>query len=97
MSLHVRLHHVADLSDAAQQKLISTNDQELTGVWANTPGSAPTQDLGGALYALSDLEGFIFPSSKAGSRNLAIFTDKLDSRSGITFQNELNGTTESLV
>ena len=46
MSVHVRLHHIVDLSEPAQQRLISTNDQELTGVWANTPGGAPTQILG---------------------------------------------------
>jgi hypothetical protein len=96
MSVHVRLHHVVDLSEPAQQRLISTNEQELTGVWANTPGSAPTQKLGAALYALPDLEGFIFPSSKAGSRNLAIFMDKLGATSSITFKNELNGRTERL-
>ena len=34
------------------RRLISTNDQELTGVWANASGKAPTQNLGAALYAL---------------------------------------------
>jgi hypothetical protein len=97
MSVNVRLHQVVDLSEPAQHKLISTNDQELTGAWANTPGRAPTQDLGAALYALTDLEGFVFPSSKAGSRNLAIFMDKLDVRSSITFQNELYGRTECII
>ncbi len=96
MSLQVRLDHVVDLCDPAQQKLISTNDQELTGVWANASGRAPTQDLGAALYALPDLEGFLFPSSKAGSRNLAVFMDKLGGRSHITFPNELDGKIESL-
>ena len=43
MSLKVTLNHVADLSAPRQQKLISTNSQELTGVWAHlasdgTPG-----------------------------------------------------------
>lgn len=97
MSLHVRLHHVADLCDPAQQKLISTNDQELTGVWANNPAAAPTQTLGAALHAIPDFEGFVFPSSKAGSRNLAIFMDKLDKRSVINFNNELDRITENLV
>jgi hypothetical protein len=96
MSMHVRLHYVVDLSEPAQQRLISTNDQELTGVWVNASGGAPTQKLGAALHALPDLEGFIFPSSKAGSRNLAIFMDKLAATSSITFKNELNGRTERL-
>jgi hypothetical protein len=96
MSLDVRLYRVADLCDRAQQKLISTNDQELTGVWANGSGVAPTQKLGAALYKLPELEGFTFPSSKAGNRNLAIFMDKLDPKSAIVFQNELDGITENL-
>jgi RES domain len=74
----------------SQQKLISTNDQELTGVWANSSGAAPTQQLGAALHAIPFLEGFVFPSSKVGSRNLAIFPDKLDVRSSIIFLNELD-------
>jgi RES domain len=90
MSLQVTLHFVADLCEPTQQRLISTNDQELTGVWANSSGPAPTQQLGEALYAVPLLEGFVFPSSKVGSRNLAIFPDKLDARSSITFQNDLD-------
>ena len=97
MSLDVRLYKVADLSDPAEQKLISTNDQELTGIWPACGGNAPTQKLGAALHAVADLEGFIFPSSKTGSRNLAIFMDKLDKRSLIVFTNELDGKTEKLV
>jgi hypothetical protein len=97
MSLHVRLHNVADLSDPGQQRLISTNEQELTGVWANNPAAAPTQKLGAALHAIPDLEGFIFPSSKEGSRNLAIFMEKLDKRSVINFNNELDRITENLI
>jgi RES domain len=97
MSLQVRLHHVADLSDPGHQKLIATNDQELTGTWANNSGTAPTQTLGAALSAHPGLEGFVFPSSKSGNRNLAIFMDKLDKRSLITFENELDGKIERLI
>ncbi len=96
LSLQVTLHHVADLCDSSQQKLISTNDQEMTGVWANSSGAAPTQQLGAALYAVSLLEGFVFPSSRVRSRNLAIFPDKLDVRSSIIFLNELDMKTERL-
>jgi hypothetical protein len=97
MSLQVTLYHVADLCDASQQKLISTNDQELTGLWANSSGAAPTQQLGEALHAVPFLEGFVFPSSRVGSRNLAIFPDKLDIRSSIIFQNDLDLKTERVV
>jgi hypothetical protein len=90
MSLQITLYHVADLCDATQQKLISTNDQELTGAWANSSSAAPTQHLGTALHAVPSLEGFAFPSSKVGSRNLAIFPDKLDTRSSVVFQNDLD-------
>lgn len=96
MSLQVTLYHVADLCDPGQQKLISTNDQELTGQWANSSGAAPTQQLGEALHAVPLLEGFVFPSSKVGSRNLAVFPDKLDPRSSILFQNDLDLNTERI-
>jgi hypothetical protein len=97
MSLQVTLYHVADLCDSIQQKRIATNDQELTGVWANSSGASPTQQLGAALYAVPTLEGFVFPSSKVGSRNLAIFPDKLDARSSIIFQNDLDMKIERLI
>jgi hypothetical protein len=96
MSIQVSLDNTADLSDINQQRIISTTSQELTGVWANLSGAAPTQQLGAALENIPDLEGFIFPSSKAGSRNLAIFPDKLSSRSSLTFHNELDGIHEIL-
>ena len=97
MSPRIRLHHIADISDPGQQKLIATNDQELTGVWANNSGTAPTQALGTALFACPHLEGFVFPSSRSGNHNLAVFMDKLDKRSSITFDNELDGRLERLV
>ncbi len=97
MSLQVTLYYVADLCDITQQKLISTNDQELTGAWANSSAAAPTQQLGEALYAIPVSGGFLFPSSKVGSRNLATFPDKLDARSSIIFQNELDGKSERFI
>jgi hypothetical protein len=96
MSLYVRLYNVADLCEHAEQRKISTNHQELTGAWANDTGTAPTQELGTALHATGSLEAFTFPSSKLGSRNLAVFPDKMDSRSSIMFYNELDGTYEQL-
>lgn len=96
MSLRVQLHQVADLSNPAQQRLIATNDQELTGAWGNAAGTAPTQLLGAALFDVPSLEGFIYPSSKAGSLNLAVFMDKLSDKSSLTFQNELTKRKETL-
>ena len=97
MSLDILLHNVADLSDEGQQRLIGSNQQELTGGWLNFNGIAPTQKLGAALYAVPMLEGVIYPSSKLGSRNLAVFMDKLSSKSKIGFKNELTNIHESLV
>ncbi len=85
-----------DLCNLAEQKKILTNEQEFTGVWANYAGSAPTQQLGAALFAIPSLEAFTFPSSKSATRNLAIFPDKMDKRSSITFYNDLDGTSEQL-
>jgi RES domain len=96
LSLSVRLHNVADLCDAAEQRKISTNRQELTGAWANDAGTAPTQKLGASLHAVPTLEAFTFPSSKLGARNLAVFPDKLDPKSSIMFYNELDGKYEQL-
>jgi len=96
MSLKVRLHRVADLCDPNQQRLIATNDQELTGVCVNSLGRAPTQELGAALHAIPHLEGFVYPSAKGGSRCLAIFMDKLHKRSVIEFHNELTNSPERL-
>jgi hypothetical protein len=96
MSLRIQLDQVADLSDPAEQKRIDTNEQELTGAWVNAGGGAPTQTLGAALLAVPELEGFIFPSAKAGSHCLALFMDKLGARSTVTFHNELDNRTEIL-
>ena len=86
MSLEIVLNCVVDLSIPAQQALIHTNDQELTGNRSSEAGLAPTQRLGGALRALPGVEGAIFPSSKpGGGRNLFIFVDKLHATSRIDF------------
>jgi len=97
MSIQVTLHHIADISDPAQQKIISTNHQELTGSWINSPRPVPTHRLGAALHAVPDLEGFLYPSAKSNNRNLAVFMDKLTKRSSISFLNELINKSELLV
>lgn len=96
MSIDIRLDNVVDLSDPIQQKIISTNNQELTGIWVDHSGAAPTQQLGARLERIPDLEGLIFPSSKSGSRNLVIFPDKLGGRSRLVFRNDLEGKDERL-
>jgi hypothetical protein len=96
MSLDLLLHHVVNLSEEGQQSLIGTNRQELTGGWANYDGIAPTQKLSAALHAVPRLEGVIYPSSKVGSRNLAVFMDKLSSKSSVAFRNDLSGEAERL-
>ena len=97
LSLGVRLDYVVDLCDPVQQRIISTNDQELTGVWANASSATPTQKLGAALSTTPNLEGVIVPSSKpGGGPNLVIFPDKLGRRSSILFHNELSAKNEIL-
>ena len=69
----------------------------MTGDWANSPGLAPTQALGLALHKVPKLEGFVFPSSRAGGKILVVFPDKLDpGRGSITFRNDLAGISERL-
>jgi RES domain-containing protein len=95
MSLEVRLEYVADLCEPAEQSLIETNDQELTGKWFQSPRIVPTQQLGAALHRVKRLQGVLFPSSKpSGGRNLLVFPEKLTARCRIAFPNELDGTVE---
>ena len=51
LSVDCRLSGVLDLRDAGTQRALSTNPQELTGLWvASSPDDpAPTQRLGGSL------------------------------------------------
>ncbi len=97
LGLRVVLDHVVNLTDPGQQRIISTNHAELTGNWTNHPGVAPTQMLGKALDDLSDLEGFLYPSSVLNGTCLGIFPDKLGPRSSITFLNEMTGQQERLL
>jgi hypothetical protein len=97
MSLDVCLHFVVNLCDPLQQKILATNDRELTGIWPNASLATPTQKLGAALYAVPQLEAVVVPSSKpSGGRNLIVFPDKLDPRSSILFHNELDQKSEKL-
>ena len=91
LSVSVVLQSVVDLTQAAEQAALGTTAQELTGDWrgyrlrdATTPVSqpsgvpAPTQELGGALYSVPGLEGFLTVSAKVPThRVLVVFPDKL--------------------
>ena len=48
-SLEVTLGSVVDLTSNAQQRIVGTNDQELTGVWKSSNTPAPTQLLGAGI------------------------------------------------
>lgn len=91
LSVHVSLQSTVDLTRAAEQALLATTAQELTGDWlgyrlrsaltsvsqpAGVP--APTQELGSALYGLAGLEGFIAVSAVVPTHKLlVVFADKL--------------------
>jgi hypothetical protein len=80
LSLSVVLDQVVDLTDSTQQRIIRTNQSELTGNRVNYAGVSPTQHLGEALYDFPGLVGFIFGSSKVPANCLAIF--QTNSRQG---------------
>ena len=96
MNLEIILDQIVDLTDFSQLKVLRASRAELTGNWFNDPEITPTQRLGDALAELPDLEGFLYPSAKVGSNCLAIFPDKLGSRSRIGFLNELTGRNERM-
>lgn len=57
----VQLQAVVDLTQETEQAKLGTTTQELTGVWTGYPPPArpaPTQELGAALYAELEVEGF---------------------------------------
>ncbi|MDQ3258567.1 MAG: hypothetical protein M3R15_32575, partial [Acidobacteriota bacterium] len=55
-------------------------------------GAAPTQDLGAALYAVPDLEGFITLSAKLPDQMaLVVFPQKLGSGSTVRFIDPTTG------
>jgi hypothetical protein len=71
---------VVDLTDPANQALIGSTLQELTGRWGPPyypRGTAPTQQLGEAVFQLPDVQGILFPSARAGGINLAVFPEKV--------------------
>ena len=90
LNVNISLHEVADLTDLHEQSIFDTNAQELTGDWrgfrlrspsTSVPlptGTAPTQELGAALYAVPGLEGFLTISAKLSYQRIwVVFPDKL--------------------
>jgi hypothetical protein len=101
-AVHVKvvLQRVADLTVVSQQDLIETTAQELTGDWRGYQhrtaarssvqepvGTAPTQDLGEAVFGLPGIEGFRTLSAKlAYHRNLIVFPEKMFKGSRLEFR-----------
>lgn len=90
INVKVDLQQVVDLTLPEEQKKLHTSAQELTGDWrgyhersvnssVSLPiGSAPTQELGEALYKLPKLEAFRAISAKVPDQmNLIVFPQKL--------------------
>ena len=105
VNVTVQLRNVADLAQVSEQNLLGTTAQELTGDWLgyqlrNNPtasvsqpvGTAPTQALGAALFAVAGLEGFRTISAKLPYyRNLVVFPQKLQRGSRVEFYHPPTG------
>jgi RES domain-containing protein len=104
INVQVQLQDIADLTQVSQQTLLATSAQELTGDWygyqqrslftsvSQPVGTAPTQALGAALFAVSGLEGFLTLSAKLPyHKNLVIFPQKLHSGSRVEFYDPATG------
>ena len=104
INVTVRLQDVADLTQVSQQNLLSTTAQELTGDWrgyqqrnstmsiSQPVGTAPTQELGAALFAVAGLEGFRTVSAKVPyCSNLVVFPQKLHRGSSVIFEHPATG------
>jgi hypothetical protein len=109
LNVNVSLQYVADLTDLASQDFLEITAQELTGDWhgyylrspgttiKRPTGSAPTQELGVALFGVPKLEAFVSLSSKAPyHQSLAIFPQKLLPGSRVSWRNPLTGKEESI-
>lgn len=98
MDVKVTLQSTADLVALSQQRILSTNAQELTGDWIwydertshmsvpEPQGIAPTQQLGEHLFCKPFVEGFQVISARMPChRNLVIFPEKLLAGSAIEY------------
>jgi RES domain-containing protein len=98
IDVSVLLHAVADLCDPTQQALLEISAQELTGNWdAYPPGQAPTQQLGSALFATKNVEGFLAISAVlAPCKTLIVFPKKLRKGSELVFEDIITGRTHRI-
>jgi hypothetical protein len=84
----VRLQSVIDLTQDTEQAKIDATALELTGVRTGQPAPgrpAPTQELGAALFAEPDIEGFCTLSAQVPYfQVLVVFPEKLQSGSLLT-------------
>lgn len=81
------LTNVVDVSDAAVEKALGTNHQELTGDWevmqvdylAGKGPLPPTQVLGEAAFAAGGIVGLLYKSAKSSAKAdaIVVFTDRL--------------------
>jgi hypothetical protein len=102
--VNVVLQQVADLTVLSQQDLLQTTVEELTGDWkgyrfrglagatvSEPVGTAPTQDLGEALFGVPGVEAFQAVSAKlATQRTLVVFPDKLFRKSHLEIMGPSN-------
>lgn len=109
INVDVQLTRVVNLADPACQSVVETTAQELTGDWrgyklrsnqtpvAKPTGDAPTQELGEALFAVRDAEGFYAISAKLPyHRILVVFPEKLQSPNHVTFHHPQTGATHTI-
>jgi hypothetical protein len=110
LPIQVLLHNVADLTRPSQLKLLQTTAQEMTGDWrgnfTRTPsdsvsqpvGTAPTQELGQALFSLPGLEGFQTISAKVPERRiLVVFPTKLGAGGLVRYFDPATGREEKIL
>jgi hypothetical protein len=99
IDVDVRLHRVTDLTDPVQQRRLMTSAQELTGDWRTLYplNNAPTQELGAALFATKDIEGFIaISSTMPRCKMLVVFPQKLREGSELVFSDTITGKTHRI-
>ncbi len=109
INITVNLANVINLADPQTQRQLNASAQELTGDWRGYQlrgpqtsvigpnGTAPTQDLGLALYQTPNLEGFITLSAKLPDQKvLVVFPQKLQSPKSIHFWDPTTGQSHHL-
>jgi RES domain-containing protein len=77
LSVSYDLRNILDLTDPKNQKILRTNEQELTGVW-RMGQSPPTQRLGRIAYETCRISALKVPSARCpGAFNFAVFNDRV--------------------